>query len=64
LVLTGAMSYAALFAILFWQALRGQSILQPDTVMLAVLAGWLVATVAAMYAATRSTSLPRPALVY
>lgn len=64
LVLTGAMSYTALFAILLWQALRGQSILQPDSVMLAVLAGWLVATAAAMYAAVRSRALPRPALVY
>ena len=63
-VIVAAVCYSALFAILLWQALRGQSILQPDTVMLAVLAGWLVATAAAMYAATRSTALPRPALVY
>lgn len=64
LVLTAAMSYGALFAILLWQALRGQSMLQPDTVTLAVLAIWLVATAAAMYAAARSTSLARRALVY
>jgi len=64
LVLAAASSYTALFAVLLWQALRGQSILQPDSVMLAVLGGWLVATAAAMYAATRFTSLPRPALVY
>jgi hypothetical protein len=64
LVLAAASSYIALFAVLLWQALRGQSILQPDTVTLAVLAVWLVATAAAMYAATRSTSPPRPALVY
>ena len=64
LVLAAASSYTALFAVLLWQALRGQSILQPDSVMLAVSGGWLVATAAAMYAATRSTSLPRPALVY
>ena len=64
LVLAAASSYIALFAVLLWQALRGQSILQPDTVTLAVLAVWLVATAAAMYAATRSTSLARPALVY
>ena len=63
LVLTAAASYTAMFALLLWQALRGQSILQPDTLMLAALAVWLVATAATLYAAARSESL-RAAYVY
>ena len=64
LVLAAASSYTALFALLLWQSLRGQSILQPDTLMLAALAVWLGVTVAAVYAAARSESLPRAAFVY
>jgi hypothetical protein len=64
LVLAAASSYTALFALLLWQALRGQSILQPDAIMLAALAVWIGATVAAVDAAARSESLPRAALVY
>jgi hypothetical protein len=43
---TGA-SYAALTAILLWQALRGQSIVAPDALTLAALAAWAVLTAAA-----------------
>jgi hypothetical protein len=64
LVLAAASSYTALFALLLWQALRGQSILQPDAIMLATLVLWLGATAAAVYAAGRSESLPRGAFVY
>ncbi len=60
LVLAAASSYTALFALLLWQALRGQSILQPDVMMLV----WLGATTAAVYVAARSESLPRAAFVY
>jgi hypothetical protein len=63
-VLAAASSYTALFALLLWQALRGQSILRPDAIMLAALAVWLGATAAAVYAAGRSESLPRGAFVY
>lgn len=45
---TAAASYVALIAILTWQALRGQSILEPDNTTLLALAGWLVATVTIM----------------
>ena len=64
LVIAAASSYTALFALLLWQALRGQSILQPDAIMLAALAVWLGATAAAVYVAARSESLPRAAFVY
>jgi hypothetical protein len=43
-VLAAAASYAALFALLLWQALRGQSIAAPDTLTLASAAIWGVAT--------------------
>lgn len=39
-VLIAAASYASLFLLLLWEALRGQSIVAPDPVMLASLAGW------------------------
>ena len=48
LVFTAAASYFALIAILTWQALRGQSIVGPDTAMLASIAIWLAATIAAV----------------
>jgi hypothetical protein len=64
LVIAAASSYTALLALLLWQALRGQSILQPDAIMLAALAVWLAATAAAAYVAARSESLPRAAFVY
>ena len=64
LVLAAASSYTALFALLLWQALRAQSIMQPDGITLVALAVWSMATAAAVYAATRSESLRRAALVY
>ena len=38
-------SYAALFLILIWQALRGQSLVSPDAVTLTALLVWAVLTV-------------------
>ena len=64
LVLAAASSYTALFALLLWQALRAQSIMQPDGITLVALAVWSMATAAGVYAATRSESLRRAALVY
>jgi hypothetical protein len=46
LAATSSVSYAALFGLLLWQALRGQSILQPDPLMATALATWAAATVA------------------
>ncbi len=48
MVFAAAGSYLAFTAILVWQALRGQSILEPDSTTLIALAAWLAATIAAM----------------
>jgi hypothetical protein len=64
LVLAAAASYAGLFALLLWQALRGQSVMQPDGMTIAALALWALATTAAVYVATRLESRRRPAIVY
>jgi hypothetical protein len=44
-------SYASLFALLLWQALRGQSILSPDGPTATALALWLGMTIAASWVA-------------
>jgi energy-converting hydrogenase Eha subunit F len=44
-VLAGTASYAALFGLLLWQALRGQSLVAPDAPALASLVIWAVLTV-------------------
>jgi hypothetical protein len=49
-VLVGAASYAALFLLLLWQALRGQSVVAPDATALASLLIWAVATAIAFFA--------------
>ena len=56
LVIAGAASYGALFAILLAQALRGQSVTAPDTLTLALLAGWAAVTVAAAAFAARESA--------
>jgi len=63
-MLAAASSYGALFAILLVQAIRGQSIVQPDVTTLVTLAVWAIATAAVVYAAARSQSLSRAALAY
>jgi hypothetical protein len=50
IVVASAISYAALFAVLTWQALRGEALIAPDGVTLAALAAWLAATAAAVVA--------------
>jgi hypothetical protein len=44
-----AASYTALFAILLWQALRGQSVARPDAVTVVALLAWAVATSSASW---------------
>jgi hypothetical protein len=44
MVVTFAASYLALFLILTWQALRGESIVQPSSATLTALGLWIVAT--------------------
>jgi len=47
-VLIAAASYASLFLLLLWEALRGQSIVAPDPVALASLASWGLLTALAL----------------
>jgi hypothetical protein len=57
-VIVAASSYVALFAILLWQALRGQSLVQPDSATLTVLGAWMIVTaVSAWRAASRRAPL-------
>jgi hypothetical protein len=58
LTLTAAESYFALFALLLIQALRGQSVLNPDALTIATLAAWALATA---ICAVRSVDLASPA---
>lgn len=64
LVTVATASYASLFGILLWQALRAQSITRPDLATLTVLAAWATLTaVGAWVAATRQRRLARHAVV-
>ncbi len=49
---TIAVSYALLLSILVWQALRGQSVIRPDSLTLTALGVWAVATMLAVTAAS------------
>jgi hypothetical protein len=51
-VIVAGGAYATFFAILLVQALRGQSVLQPDAITVAALAVWAVASAGAWLAAT------------
>ena len=54
MIVVATASYATLFAILLWQALRGQSLVQPDGVTIAALMGWAILTaLGTWFAATR-----------
>jgi hypothetical protein len=55
-VIVASASYAGLFVVLIWQALRGQSVVAPDAVTAMVVATWSVATIVALFAATWATS--------
>jgi hypothetical protein len=50
LVFAMAASYLALFGLILWQAFRGQSIAQPDSLSWASFAAWLVLTAVAVIA--------------
>ena len=47
-VLAAAASYAALFVLLLWEALRGRSVVAPDALALASLAAWATLTALAL----------------
>lgn len=61
LVLVASASYALLFAILVWQALRGQSLASPDAETLGTFALWLAGTVVAALAVVRWRPVQIPA---
>ena len=64
LTLVSAGSYAGLFFLLLWQALRGQSILAPDGSTLLVVVAWGLITAAAAASSLVRVPLPqRPAIV-
>src|SRR5690606_9939710 len=58
LVGVAAGSYAALFGLLMWQALRGQSLVQPDALMLQALGAWLLLTAATAWVILRREATP------
>jgi hypothetical protein len=66
LVLIATIVYAALLAVLTWQALRGQSIVQPDaltlTVSSAIVLAALAAAVATITRRPAATLAPVPVL--
>jgi hypothetical protein len=65
LLFTAAASSVSLFVILMWQALRGQSIVGPDSLTVAVLAAWVaLTTVSAWMAVSRRQSLAAHASAY
>ena len=63
LVFTLAGSYAALVALLFWQALRGQSLFAPDPAALGALIAWLALSAATAWKAVAGRAAPSPAAV-
>jgi len=54
-VFVAAASYLFLYLLLFWQALRGQSVVDPDTVMVVALLAWLAGTAAAIAITVRES---------
>jgi hypothetical protein len=63
LVMVTAASYAALFAMLLWQSLRGQSLVQPDATTVGALVVWAAVTaLSAWFAATAGARSRRQAV--
>jgi len=62
-ILVAAASYATLFAILLWQALRGQSLVQPDGATIGALVVWAILTaLGTWFAATRRATTRNQAI--
>lgn len=60
LVQVAGASYASLFLLLFWQALRGESLVRPDPLMLGALAAWAAGTAAAAWLSSSGARTVRP----
>jgi hypothetical protein len=62
LVRVAAVSYGALFGILLWQALRGESVVAPSPATIGIMGAWAMSTAAAAWvAAGRAMTANRPA---
>ena len=59
-VVAAAVSYAAIFLIVLTQALRGQSLVQPDAVTIGRVTAWAIASLVAFAAAARGARAPHP----
>jgi len=58
-------SYVALFGVLLWQALRGQSLVQPDGVTIAVLLVWVIlSAIGVWFAAARRVRIQKLIAMY
>jgi hypothetical protein len=64
LMIVAGASYALLFALLAWQALRGQSILNPDATTVAALATWATVTAATVWVAAANRVRIEPVIVF
>jgi hypothetical protein len=63
LVWIGGASYAALTVLTIWQALRGQALVAPDGMTLAMLGAWLLATaLAVVLTVARPNAVNRPSV--
>jgi hypothetical protein len=56
MMLAAAGSYALLFIVLLWQALRGQPLVHPDALTAGMFSGWIVLTLFATALAARSAA--------
>lgn len=63
-VLAMATSYAGLFGLLMWQALRGQSVMEPGVTTVAALALWALATAVAMMMVSYRSPVGTNAVAY
>jgi hypothetical protein len=60
-----ALSHVSLFALLLWQALRGQSVIAPDAATVTALGSWAALTMVAVWLASSRTASTRVhAVVY
>ena len=63
LVVAAAASYAALFGLLLWEALIGESVLHPGTLTATAFAAWGIASAVAFAVAGVSSAVPRTRVV-
>jgi hypothetical protein len=62
LVLVATASYTTLFAILLWQALRGESVVHPDAATIGALVIWAILTATGVWLTTRRATTSNQAI--